>query len=148
MRRAKSQRTEADGDLPRQLAALKRDIAGLPDASAISSAVDATPDVGSNLQNLVAGLSQGILVVGLPDWRPVFANEAVARIYGFGSAQEMMHLETLQSIVHPEDFNNIVAGRGAPGAWRCSRAEPIWREFGAFGAGFGLGAAPLTPQGG
>ncbi len=57
----------------------------------------------SKLQKLVKGSIQGIIVVGLPGWRPLFANEAVARMYGYESAEEMMGLETLEVIVHPED---------------------------------------------
>ena len=49
---------------------------------------------------------------------------------------------------YPGNFNLVVAGRAAPCVGRCARAHAVRREFGAFSAGFGVGAASLAFQGG
>jgi PAS domain S-box-containing protein len=51
---------------------------------------------------LIEGSIQGILIVD-EDWRAIFANEAAARIFGYDSPQEIIALESLETIVVPED---------------------------------------------
>ncbi|MBT5038496.1 MAG: PAS domain S-box protein, partial [Rhodospirillaceae bacterium] len=102
MHRTKSQLVDEINKLQRQTAALKSKISEIrsthpPSAGGMIGGAD------GKFQKLVEGSIQGIIVVGLPDWRPLFINEAVAKMYGYGSAAEMMRLATLEGIVHPED---------------------------------------------
>lgn len=57
----------------------------------------------AKFRDLVMGSIQGVIVIGLPDWQPLFVSETVARMYGYNSAEEMKKLKTLEVIVHPED---------------------------------------------
>ncbi|MBT7292770.1 MAG: hypothetical protein HN838_09600, partial [Rhodospirillaceae bacterium] len=77
MHRTKSQLVDEINKLQRQTAALKSKISEIrsthpPSAGGMIGGAD------GKFQKLVEGSIQGIIVVGLPDWRPLFINEAVA----------------------------------------------------------------------
>lgn len=98
--RTELQLISENDELRRQVAALKDALGTMSDGAAARAA-------DNKFQKLVEGSIQGIIVVGLPDWRPLFVNEAVAGMYGYGSAEEMMRLESLEVIVHPDDRPNM-----------------------------------------
>lgn len=58
-------------------------------------------------QNLVEASVQGVIVIDLPDLRPLFVSEAVARSCGYDSVEEMMDLKTIEAIIHPEDRSQL-----------------------------------------
>ncbi len=68
---------------------------------------------GGNAQkfrDLVEGSLQGVFVLNA-EWRVLFANKAVARIFGFDTPDEMLALDTVAPLVAPEDITRLEAYR-------------------------------------
>ena len=64
------------------------------------------------LRNLIEGSIQGILIHD-EDGKPLFVNQAFARIYGFDSPEEVLKLESLDHLIPPEDKERIISFRKA-----------------------------------
>lgn len=70
-------------------------------------------------RNLIEGSLLGIVIDR--DGKPVFANHAYAKIFGYDSPEEILRLETLEDLYHPEEIERIrgfrsdrIAGFAAP----------------------------------
>jgi diguanylate cyclase (GGDEF)-like protein/PAS domain S-box-containing protein len=87
---------------------------------------------------LVEGSVQGLLIHS--DWKILFANQALADMFGFENVDEIMEMESLETFVHPEERERLrqykVArerGDDAPEVYqaRCVRKDGtvIWAEI-------------------
>ena len=65
-------------------------------------AQDAVRDSEERFRNLVEGSRQGVLLHW--DFKPVFANAALADIFGYESADEILELESILALVAPEEI--------------------------------------------
>ena len=68
---------------------------------------------GGNAQkfrDLVEGSLQGVFVLNA-EWRVLFANKAVAEIFGFDTPEEMLALDTVIPLVAPQDVARLKAYR-------------------------------------
>jgi PAS domain S-box-containing protein len=74
------------------------------------------------LENLIRGSLQGIVIHR--DHRPLFANQAYAEMFGFGSVDEVLALESLTALVAPHERQTVIerardrlAGKPVPGRY-------------------------------
>ena len=95
-------------------------------------------------RNLVEGSLQGVLV--LRDDRPLFANQALADILGYGSPEEIVGQESVAFFIHPEELPRM-QGYGA--ARLRGEAAPANYEFRAIrkdGSIIWLNARPVPVE--
>ena len=64
------------------------------------AAQQALKDSEERFRNLVEGSRQGVLLH--TDFKPVFANEALAEIFGYDSATDILDLPSVLDLVAPE----------------------------------------------
>ncbi|MGF1619792.1 MAG: EAL domain-containing protein [Rhodomicrobiaceae bacterium] len=87
---------------------------------------------------LVEGSVQGLLIHS--DWKILFANQAFADMFGFETVDELMEMESLEALLHPEERERLrqfktarERGEDAPEVYqaRCVRMDGsvIWAEF-------------------
>jgi diguanylate cyclase (GGDEF)-like protein/PAS domain S-box-containing protein len=79
----------------------------------------------AKFRDLVAGSIQGVIVFAKSDHKPLFVSEQIVGMYGYGTPGEMMLLENLEAMVHPEDRTRIAYGEDRLGAG----GEPAIGEF-------------------
>jgi len=82
------------------------------DVSAHKAVEHALSESEAKFRNLVDGSIQGIVIVS-EDWNVLFANKAVAEIFGYQSPQEVMALESVASLIAPDDRERLQRYRKA-----------------------------------
>ena len=93
-------------------------LAAVPDAP-VQSGIPSLRDVDGGFRELVEESQQGILIHR--NWRPVFGNQALARIFGYSEVDEILGLESVRELyaTHERErlklFNEArLAGNAAP----------------------------------
>ena len=84
--------------------------------------MDALKDSEEKFRNLIEGSIQGIFIHR--DWTPLFINESYARIHGYDSVDELLSLETMESLFATYEVkrlskirNDRMSGKPAPDSY-------------------------------
>ena len=80
--------------------------------------LDALRQNREKYRDLVEGSIQGMMVSR--DWKPLFANQACADIFGFPNAEALLSLESIGSLMFPDDRQRLRDNRDA-----CMRGEDV-----------------------
>jgi len=57
-------------------------------------------------RNLIEGSVQGIIILS-SDWKPLFVNEAYARIFGYGAPEDVLALDNVNHHVAPHEIERV-----------------------------------------
>jgi PAS domain S-box-containing protein len=95
------------------------------DVSALKQAEKERRDSETRFRNLVEGSIEGIVVLDLK-WKPLFANDPVAKIHRFDSAAEYLALESIVPLLDPSEVARL---RGYAQARNCGEDAPTRYEF-------------------
>ena len=95
------------------------------DVNALKQAEKERRESEARFRNLVEGSIEGIVVLDT-NWKPLFANDAVAKIHGFGSAAEYLALDSIVPLLDPSEIPRL---RGYAEARKRGGSAPARYEF-------------------
>ncbi len=95
------------------------------DVSALKQAEKERRENETRFRYLVEGSIEGIVVLDTK-WKPLFANDAVAKIHGLDSAAEYLALESIGSLLDPSEIPRL---RGYAAARQRGDSAPSRYEF-------------------